>query len=340
MSPAPKKTKKGPKKQEPIAPPISPKRLERTLLLLGKSWPFLAITIAHFIWGANFVVAKLALEEFPLMSLAFLRFVLAIVFLLPFLIAAGPKNKLQREDLPKLFAIGVLMVGLNIAFFYAGLIRTTAINASALTMTVPILTVLGAWIFLREKVYVVNIIGVLAGLLGTLVILGIPLLLLGTSFDPETTLGNILIILASVAWVVGALISKDVLQRYSTLTVTAVIFIVGIILFALPAVSEYIQDPEWINKVTYLGVLGLLYVSILSSVSAYFLFEWSVKKIGVVKSDLFQYLEPVVAILLAVLVLGEQPRFSLLIGIVLVGLGVYWGTLGRDHHKAHKSHRV
>ncbi len=47
--------------------------------------PFLAIFVAHLIWGGNYVVVKLALNEFPVMSLAFLRFGLAIFLIVPFL---------------------------------------------------------------------------------------------------------------------------------------------------------------------------------------------------------------------------------------------------------------
>ena len=81
------------------------------------SWPYLAIILAHFIWGANFVVAKLTLQEIPPMSLSFLRFVLAILLLTPFLLTAKEKIKIHKKDLPILFTIGLLMVTFNIAFF-------------------------------------------------------------------------------------------------------------------------------------------------------------------------------------------------------------------------------
>lgn len=307
--------------------------------IFKKSWPYTAVILAHTIWGINFLATKLTLQEFPPMSLAFLRFALAILLLLPFLLAEK-KIKIEKKDFAKLLGIGVLMSSLNIGLFYMGIERTTVTTASVLTMVIPILSILGGWIFLKEKIYVANILGTVMGLLGIVAVIGIPLIFLGVIISPQILLGNILIILASVAWVAGAILSKELCSKYSTLTITTVIFAVGAITFLIPALTEYLQNPGWIHQVTYFGILGLAFITIASSISAYFLFEWGVAKLGVAKADLFQYIEPVVAITLGVLVLNEQLRFSFIIGAILVGLGVYWGTLAKEYHKHHKAHRT
>src|SRR3989344_1975809 len=98
--------------------------------ILSKPLPYLALLIAHLIWGANFVVAKITLQEFPPMSLAILRFAFASLFLAPFFFAETKKIKIKKQDLPKLIAIGILIITLNITFFFEGIKRTTVINAS------------------------------------------------------------------------------------------------------------------------------------------------------------------------------------------------------------------
>jgi drug/metabolite transporter (DMT)-like permease len=142
--------------------------------IFTKTWPYIAVILAHTIWGVNFVIAKITLEEVPPMSLAFLRFALALILLLPFLMIEKKKEKIKKEDLPKLFAVGVLMVVLNIAFFYTGLIRTAATSASALTMIIPVVSVIGGWLFLREKIYTINLTGIGLGLVGALAVIGLP----------------------------------------------------------------------------------------------------------------------------------------------------------------------
>lgn len=336
-------------------------------------WPFYALILAHIIWGVSFIVVKLALQEFPPMTLAFLRFGLATLLLFPFLIISRdppwtnlrrifsflPKVKkvkaakensislmegktqefIDKKDLPRIILIGLLMVSLNIGFFFMGLEKTTVNYASILTLIIPVISVIAGWTILKEKIYVVNIFGVLAGLGGTIVILGVPLISIGAGLSSEVMVGNILIILASLSWVTGALFSKQLLKKYSTLTITFMIFLVGTITFFIPAINEYLQNPAWISHVSYIGVFGVIYATLASSISAYFLFQWGMDQLGLVKADLFQYIEPLVAISLSILLLGEQLRFTFVLGAILIILGVYWATIALPSHKHHKAHR-
>ena len=281
------------------------------------------------------MVAKLTLQEFPPMSLIFLRFAFASIFLLPFFMSQKKKIKLAKKDLPKLIAVGVFAITLNISLFFEGLKRTTAIDASMLSLTLPMFSVLFGWWFLKEKIYFVNLAGIFLGFLGALVIIGIPQIFTGT-ISREAFFGNILIILASIAWVIGAIIAKPLLSKYSSLVVTGIIFVVGAITMSLPSAVEYFNNPAWMNQITILGLFGLTYMILLSSISAYFLFEWGLSKTSVIVADLFQYIEPFVATVLAVLILGERISHSFLFGAVLIAIGVFMGTLAKKeiHHRS------
>ena len=308
--------------------------------ILTSPIPYIALLLAHLIWGGNFVVAKVTLQEFPTHTLAFLRFAIASLLLAPFFLAETKKVKIKKEHIPKLILIGIFIITFNISFFFAGIQRTTATDASVLTLIIPMLSVILAWIFLKEKVYTINLLGIGFGLLGALIIIGLPQIILG-EYHPEALLGNIFMILASISWVIGAAISRQMLKIYPSLIVTAVAFLVGVITFFPPAIHEYIVDPLWPDKITMLGLLGLAYMTALSSISAYFLFEWALSKTSLIAADLFQYIEPFIAAGLAVLILSERISFSFIIGAVLIALGVYWGTFAKEfHHKHHRTHRV
>lgn len=302
-------------------------------------WPFIALIVAHLIWGANFVVAKITLQEFPPMSLAFLRFALASLFLAPFFFVTTKKTKINPVDLPKLIAIGLFIITLNITFFFEGIQRTTAINASILTLIIPGFSVLLGWWFLKEKILIVNLGGIFLGFLGSLIIIGIPQLFTG-NFSPQVFLGNILIILSSVCWVIGAVVSKGMLKKYPSLIITAVGFLVGTVSLVIPASLEYLQNPAWINKVTVLGILGLMYITLLSSISAYFLFEWGLSYTTIISADLFQYVEPLLAATLSVAILNERISTSFVIGAMLITVGAYLGTLAKQIHHRYKAHRL
>lgn len=310
--------------------------------ILKKPLPYLAILTAHLIWGANFVVAKIALSEFPIMSLAFLRFALAAILIIPFLLKLPkPRQIVKSKHLIKMSLTGIFLVTLNISLFYEGLSRTTAINASVLTLVIPVISVIFGWIFLKEKIFWVNLVGIIMGLFGAFVILGLPIILFG-AINPTALLGNFLIFISSITFVIGAILSKEMLKIYQPLVVTASIFIIGTITFFIPALIDYLKNPTWFLNLSVLGILGLLYITVLSSVSAIFLMNWGLAKTDVVKTNLFTYIEPAVAATLAVPFLGERISFSFIIGTCLIVLGVYWGTLGKiiHHHIHHKHHRA
>lgn len=306
--------------------------------ILIKPLPYIALLLAHLIWGGNFIVAKITLQEFPPSTLAFFRFALACLLIAPFFYAETRKVKIDRNDLPKLISIGILIITLNITFFFQGITKTTAIHASVLTLIIPMLSVLLGWLFLKEKIYLINLGGILLGLIGAVIIVGLPQIISG-SFSSEVLIGNVLIIMAAISWVVGSVFSKEMLKKYPSLTVTGIAFLIGTITFIVPAVNEYIQNPGWPTKVTALGGMGLAYMTILSSISAYFLFEWGLAKTNVVTSNLFQYIEPFIASFLAILILSETLTIELFVGIILISIGVTLGTLAKEIHHRRKIHR-
>ncbi len=317
--------------------------------ILKKPLPYLALVFAYIIWGANHVVAKITLQEFPPMTLGFLRFGIACLLIVPFLSTIEPaKKKIRIDHLPKLIGAAMLLITLNIAFYYEGLQRTTAINSSVIGMSAPIISVVAGWLFLKEKIYLINLLGIFLSAMGGLIILGLPLLFIASpnssftgNISQISILGNILIFLSCICSVAGIIFAKGVLKYYHPMVTSATLMLFGAIGFLIPAILEYIQNPNWIYQVTLLGVLGLIYVIVMSSICAYFLLIWALSKVSVVQASLFQYFEPAIAATLAVPLLGERVSFSFIVATVLIVLGVYWGTLGKaeHHHLLHRHHR-
>lgn len=301
--------------------------------------PYIALLIAHLIWGINFVVAKVTLTEFPSMTLAFLRFAIASLLLAPFLYAETRKLTIDKKDLPEFILTGILIITFNITFFFEGLKRTSAINAAVLTMTIPILSVITGVVFLKEKTNLFNLLGIILSLIGALIIAQVPQFFLG-NFATKEVLGNILIILACISWVFGSLTAKRLLKKYPSIIVTAIAFIVGTITFLLPAGSEYLENPAWPLHISIVGLSGLIFMTLLSSISAYFLFEWGLARTSVGIADLFYYIEPFITAGFAILLLSENLTLAFLLGAIFIVAGIYLGTLSQaPHHRNHKLHR-
>lgn len=302
--------------------------------------PYLALFLAHLLWGANYVVAKVTLHEIPVMSLSFLRFGMACLLISPFLLNLDPKMKrVKYSHLPRLIIASLLLGTINITFFYLGITKTLAINASVLNLIVPILSVMGAWWFLKEKIFSINLVGIILSLLGTAAVIGLPLFFT-SSFSGVELFGNLLLILSGIAFVAGALLIKPMFKEYSPLSITAFTFLTATVAFFIPAVFEYIANPNWIGQVSIVGILGILYIAILSTVVAYFLMMWGYSKIELSHAVIIQYVEPAVAASLAIPILGERISYSFIVGFCMIALGVYWGTLGKqDHHHINHKHQ-
>lgn len=277
------------------------------------------------------MVAKITLGEFPVMTLAFLRYALSALLLLPFLLAEKHKLKIAAKDILRLSLVGLFIVTFNIYFFYEGVSRTNSIDASVLGLIAPIISVVACWLLLKEKIYLINFMGFVIALFGGITIIGLPLIFT-SGFNVEHLTGNLLIVLAGIAFVTGELIARPLLKKYHSITITIFSVLIGVVSFAIPATLDYLNNPHWIDKVTVLGLLGLLYITFLSTICASFIFQWAIEKVGLSKAMLFNYIQPAVAASFAVPFLGERISFSFIIGTSLVILGVYWGTLGKEEH--------
>lgn len=288
------------------------------------------------------MVVKYTVTEIPVMTILFLRFALSSLLLLPFLLSIDrSQHSIRINHLGTLVLSGLFLIVFNNAFGYTGVSMTTAINASSLTMIVPVVSVLAGWMIFRERIFLINLMGVFSGLAGALVIIGLPLLFLG-NFSTTNLLGNLLIILSSVSFVAGAVFIKELSKEYHPLVLTSIVFMIGAMAFFVPALLDYLNNPGWVNKLSVLGVLGILYITVLATVCSYILVNWGLSKVGMGQATLFQYLEPAITASLAVPLLGERISYSFIVGTCLIVLGVYWGTLGRQehHHTHHKSHRL
>lgn len=290
----------------------------------------IALITATVIWGAGAPIFKWALVNIPPFSLAFLRFYLAVILLFPFSLR---HLKVKREDfLPLLFS-GLLGVTVNITFYFLGIQRTLAINASIITMTIPILTIFAAVFFLKEKLSKKIITATTLSTLGILFIIGQPLLNGGSNIQ---LIGDFFLVLSALSWVGYEVISKKLFQRYGSLTVTFYSFLIGSLTFLPLALYEYNIDPYWISRLDIRGIFGITYGVFFTSILAYLTWQWGLSKLSASEAGLFFHLNPVANILVAIPLLGEKITIPFVIGAILVGVSVYLAEHKRVSHPLHR----
>jgi len=180
----------------------------------------------------------------------------------------------------------------------------------------PLLTTILAAIFLKEEHFSWKI------LLGSAVAFaGVAVVTLHNGFVwGNGLLGNVLALLAALAWSVYSVMLKRVQGRHSTLSITRKVMIYGT-LCALPVI--FFQPMTPISTLLRVDVLlNMLFLALVCSMAAFFVWNLVIKKIGAISASNYLYLEPVVSIIIGILWLGEKVSLVAVVGCALVLLGV------------------
>lgn len=289
----------------------------------------LALIIANIIWGAASPIFKLSLQNIPPFTLAFVRFYGAALLVFPF-VATNPW--VNRKDWGSLILLSILGITVNISAFFLGLKYAPSINAPIIGSAGPVFLCLFSILFLREKLHPKVLAGMMVSLIGVLVIVGQPLL--SGERDGAIT-GNLLFVLATLGAVGNVLLCKKILERYSAMIITFWSFLIGSITFFPLFLFEMITLSPF-ETLDYRGWTGIFFGIFLSSALAYYLFHWGIDKMEAQEIGVFTYIDPLVAAIFAIWLLGETITPVFLLGSLLVFSGIYVSE-GRFHyHPFHK----
>lgn len=289
----------------------------------------LALIVANIIWGAASPIFKLALQNIPPFTLAFLRFWGASFLLLPFVIK---DLYIARKDWLKIFLVAFFGITINITFFFMGLTKAPSINAPIIASSGPIFIYLFSILMLHEKPHNKVLTGLIISLTGVLIIVLQPILIRGLD---SQIIGNLFFVLATLGSVGHAIYSKEIVSVYKPITVTFWSFVIGTITFI-----PFFLKEVWYNNpfyaLDYRGWTGLIFGIFLSSALAYYLFEWGTQKIEAQEIGLFTYIDPLIAVIIAIPLLGEKITLVFILGSLLVFFGISLAEGRLHYHPFHK----
>ena len=294
------------------------------------NYPVLALILANIIWGATSPIIKYSLENIPPFSLAFIRFLIASLILFPLV-----HKKIDYPDLKNkwLWVYALFGITLNISFFFAALERTMAINATIIASTGPVMVLIGSALFLREKFKLNVSLGVIIALIGAIVIIFQPILEQG--FDGALT-GNLFMILATLGAVIATIAGRKFLTEKNAAGATFWSCLIGCLTFLPFMLWEFWQNPGWIAGLDTRGIVGIIYGGVFSSTIAYVIYNWALAKLPAFKTSVFTYIDPVVAILIAIPLLGEKITLPFIIGSALIFVGILIAEHRIHWHPLHK----
>jgi drug/metabolite transporter (DMT)-like permease len=285
---------------------------------------YIKLLLMALFWGGTFIAGRrLALEVGPFCG-AFLRFLVASVFLAAIVLRAESRFRLpQRGQLIPLVLMGLTGVLLYNVFFLKGLKLIEAGRASIIIANNPIFIALMSALIFRDRLNLLKVAGILISVSGAVTVItrGELLAGLGGGFGR----GELFIFGCVASWVAYSLLGKSVMSELSPLVAVTYSSLIGAGCLFFPAAMEGLWDSgsyslaAWIS-VFYLGVFG--------TVLGFVWYYEGIKRIGPVRAGLFINFVPISAVLLGFLILDEPLTVSLLIGAVLVSSGVYLATLG------------
>lgn len=280
---------------------------------------YVLLTLTMLFWAGNSVVARGVHELVPPLALAWLRWTIAFLIILPF---AWPHLKADRPIITKnwqiLVLLGALGAGLFISLYYIGLSKTTAINGLIINSAVPILIPIAAFFIYRDRLTFVQILGIALSFLGVFVVLIRGDYSLIASLDLHE--GDIWVLAAMSVWAVYTALLREQ-PRVHWLSFAAITFTVASVLLFPMFVVEHIYWKQ-INPTTE-AILAIAYVSIFPSILSQTFYIQGVRLIGGTRAGSFMHLIPMFGALLAVIFLGEELRMYHLGGFMLILAGVW-----------------
>lgn len=282
--------------------------------------PILALIIANIIWGAASPIFKFSLENIPPFTLAFARFSIAALLLLPFM-----KNfrvhSLSYKDWIEIILGSFFGITINISFFFLGLRLTQSINAPIISSAGPVFIYIASILFLKEKARRKVFFGMMIALVGVLAIILSPVLFDGKTFALGELEGNVFLVLATFGAILHPILYKNVLKKVDSAKITCLGFIIGAVSF-LPMMTNELQHWSF-GQLDYRGLIGIIFGALFSSALAYGLFNFGLSKIQAEEVGLFTYIDPVIAVLIAIPLLHEYPNAYFFLGSLLVFGGIF-----------------
>lgn len=275
-----------------------------------------ALVATNIIWGASAPIFKWSLIDIGPFSFAFLRFFIASLLLLPFTIH---NLQINKNELITLFVLSFIGFFVHISLFLFGLTISSSINAPIIASSAPIFLIVGSFVILKENIRQKILIGTIISLIGVMIIILRPLLDKGLD---GTIIGNVLFVMATLSFIVYTLLIKGYPLHISTTKMTFYLFTIATILF-FPFFLWESSQQSILRELTTQSMLGIFFGSLFTSVIAYLLYNFALRYIQANETGIFLYIDPLIAIFIAVPLLGENITLSYVLGSLLVFVGIF-----------------
>ena len=278
----------------------------------------MALFLVALIYGSNYSIAKEVMPEYvgPF-GLILIRVVSAAIFFGIFSRLVVQEKITGWADNLRSVLCGIFGIALNQLFFFAGLNLTSPINASLIMVVTPVVVLIASALLLREHIGWKRIAGIAVA--GT----GAFLLISSTSKASQSgnMLGDIFVLLNAVFYGIYLVLVKPLMQKYKAITIVSRIFLVGAVI-VVPFGFQQLQTPDWSSFPASIW-LAILFMIFALTILTYLLNAWALRFASPNLLAVYIYLQPVLAILIAVVAGKDEFTIAKALYAALIFSGVY-----------------
>ncbi|HZV94773.1 MAG TPA: EamA family transporter [Candidatus Nitrosocosmicus sp.] len=279
------------------------------------------LVLANIVYATSYVATRLTLDDIPPSALALTRLVIGALILVPLAVALRKSDApaFSRADRGRIFWMGALGFAGAFALSHWGLARSTATNGALLITVEPITMLLLAPVLLGERLTFREKVGAGLALLGAAVVIANGIPGVSQTLVPHWR-GDLLLILAGVAYASYSLIGREILARHSSVSVTAGSIVWGAVTMLPLAVLERAAGAA--PRLTPLAIVGTLYLAVVITALGYLAWNYALERVPASRAAIFLNLQPLGGALLGVGVLGEPLTPYIVAGgaLILAGL--------------------
>ncbi|OGX84701.1 DMT family transporter [Hymenobacter glacialis] len=280
-----------------------------------------ALFFVSVIYAANYSLSKDVMPRYmgPF-GIVTLRIVGAVLFFTIIKYVVAPRDKIVgRADNVRSILCGICGIGVNQLLFFSGLNLTSPISASLLQTIAPIIVVIASAVLLSEKITLPRVLGIAVGAAGA------ASLILSRNAQaaiyPHATLGNIFILANATVFGLYLVLVQPLMRKYHAFTVLSRIFLVGAVI-AVPFGWREALTADYASFPLYIW-LEIGYMVVFLTILAYLLNNWALKYASPALLGVYIYLQPVLAVLIAVALGKDHFSWGKAGQAALIFLGVW-----------------
>ncbi|MEL6509532.1 MAG: DMT family transporter [Pseudomonadota bacterium] len=272
-------------------------------------------------WSSAFTSARIIVASAPPLMALSLRFLISGLIAVLIARALGQSWRLTPAQWRATFVFGICQNALYLGLNFVAMQTVEASLAAIIASTMPLLVALAGWLVFSEKVRLLGVAGLIAGVIGVALIMG------ARMQGGVDLFGVILCGIGVVSLTIATLAVRGASSGGNVLMIVGLQMLIGAVALAIPAFvfEEPVFTPSW----TLLA--AFVYTTLVPGLAATVVWFVLVGRIGAVKAATFHFLNPFFGVAIAALLLGEKLGPLDIVGVAIIAGGILAVQLSKQH---------